>query len=126
MPAPVLESVVRINGCILIAVALGRGRADIIVMMGEQGIFHVLTMMLMYNPTSEVTAGCLARLAGTCDPAGREAQVHVSGTHQDPALTTVLYTLHSNACTFTLDTFSYSASNRPEVLLLTLHFDGLA
>lgn len=59
----------------LTAVVLGQGDADIVVMMGEQGIFHVLTAMLMYAPTTELTSSCLARLAGTSDTAAREAQV---------------------------------------------------
>ena len=59
----------------LTAALLGRGNDDIKAMMGEQGIFHVLTTMLMYAPTTELTSACLGRLAGTSDSAAREAQV---------------------------------------------------
>ena len=81
----------------LTAVALGRGKADIIVMMGEQGIFHTLTMMLLSASTTEITASCLASLAGTSDTAGREAQVpeltHVaSSTMTKPKLQSDLTT----------------------------------
>ena len=55
--------------------ALGRGKDEIIVMMGEEGMFHVLTLMLMSGSTTEAAAACLGRLAGTSDSAGREAQV---------------------------------------------------
>ena len=57
------------------AVVLGQGVDDIIEMMGAQGIFHILTTILMYTPTTEVAAACLARIAGTSDLAAREAQV---------------------------------------------------
>lgn len=57
------------------AVLLGQSAEDIIAMMVEQGIFHILTTMLMYVPTTEVTSACLGRLAGTSDSAAHEAQV---------------------------------------------------
>lgn len=78
---------------LLTAAALGQDRADIIIMMGEEGIFHVLTKMLMYTPTSDVTAGCLAKLAGTCGPAGREAQVGVTLTCQGTVLKAIVHAL---------------------------------
>lgn len=59
----------------LTAVVLGQGVDLIIDMMGEQGIFHILTTILMYTPTTEVAAACLGRLAGTSDLAARDAQV---------------------------------------------------
>lgn len=64
----------------LTAVLLGRGDDEIMAMMGEQGIFHILTTMLMYAPTTEPTSACLGRLAGTSDSAAREAQVPLSIT----------------------------------------------
>ena len=57
------------------AVLVGQGVDDIIAMMGEQGLFHVLVTMLMYAPTTEVTSACLGKLAGTSDSAARQAQV---------------------------------------------------
>ena len=43
--------------------------------MSEQGIFHVLTTMLLYPPVTEVAAKALGKLAGSTGPAAWRAQV---------------------------------------------------
>lgn len=98
----------------LTAVLLGRGNDEIIAMMGEQGIFHILTTMLMYPPTTELTSACIGRLAGTSDSAAREAQVPDSiMLFNDTTLLIVSWwSIHirSGACLYVKQQFTYVLS----------------